>query len=354
MKIIELTDKAGKKKFLSFRRKLYAGDKNYVMTSEFVLTDLLYGRTDFARECYILPVAVTEEENILAESLFIFNAKLPVLQIGFFEAKENVFGAVDLLLRAAKQKAVKLGAKEVVVGLNAHISYGVGILTDGFDFKNSFDSNYNKSYYKDYFRGMKSVSLSTYRGTKTEAEKRFVKFDSSIHVRHADMKNFEAETEIMRSLCEKTIAKTYLYYRTEKGHFYQLMRDLKPFLSGENLLFAENAEGEAIGFLFWHPDFNQMLKGGRNYSTAGIALAWLFNRKNIDTVKLNAIGTLSVGATAALVTEFERLLGVRYTYVETNFVWDNNLPSTRINRRFFSEPHRKYEVYFTDASTESN
>ncbi len=354
MKIIELTDEKGKKKFILFRRKLYAGDKNYVMTSEFVLTDLLYGRTDFARECYVLPVAVEEKQEILAEALFIFNAKLPYLQVGFFEALKGVSDAVDLLLCAARHKAVDFGAKEVVIGLNAHISYGVGILTDGFDFKNSFDSNYNKSYYKDYFRGMKSVSLSTYRGIKRESETRLIKFDSAVHIRHADMRNFERETEIMRSLCEKTIAKTYLYYPTEKNHFYQLMRDLKPFLSGENLLFAEDAKGRTIGFLFWHPDFNQMLQGGRNYSTAGIALAWLFRRKEINTAKLNAIGSLSVRATAALIEEFERLLSDRYTYVETNFVWDNNLPSTHINRRFFAEPHRKYEVYFTDVTREND
>ena len=80
----------------------------------------------------------------------------------------------------------------------------------------------------------------------------------------------------------------------------------------------------------------------------------LLTRKKINTVKLNAIGSLSVRATAALIVEFERLLGDRYTYVETNFVWDNNLPSTHINRRFFAEPHRKYEVYFTDVTREND
>jgi hypothetical protein len=314
------------------------------------LIDLLYAKTDFARECEITPVAVTDEKagEILCESLFIYNPKLPYLQIGFFEAKAGVADGVELLLGAARAAAKRRGVKQVVVGLNAHISYGVGILTDGFDFKNSFDSNYNKSYYREYFCGMKSVTLSTYRGTMAESSVHSAKVDAGVYIRRANMADFEGETERMRLLCEKTIAKTFLYFPTEKGHFFQLMRDLKPFLKGENLLFAMNDAGEEIGFLFWHPDFNQMLQGGRNYSTLGIALAWLLKGKKIDTVKINAIGSLSVRATADLISEVKRLTRDKYRYAETNFVWDNNAYSKRLNERFFGKPHRKYAVYFID------
>ena len=348
MKIVELTDNKGKKEFISFRRRLYGGDENYVMTSEFVLTDILYERTEFSRTCNVLPAAVKDESGILCEAVFMYNEKLPYYQVGFFEAKEGVPSAVKMLIDHAKKKAKEFGVEEVVIGLNAHISYGVGILTDGFDYKNSFDSNYNKSYYENYFKGMRSESLSTYRGVKKLGEKGLIRGGGAFTVRRADMKNFEREAETMRLLCEKTIAKTFLYFPTEKGHFYELMRDLAPFLKGENLLFAENARGETVGFLFWHPDFNRMMKGGRNYSTLGIALSWLFNGKKIDTAKLNAAGSLNVGATNRLINEFEKILGDKYKYVETNFVWDNNIPSSLINRRFFGEPHRKYKVFFTN------
>ena len=350
MEIVELTDKKGKERFILFRRNLYRGDGNYVSTSEFVLSDLLYERTEFSLSCNVLPVAVTEEGRILCEAVFMYNKKLPYFQVGFFEALKDVPSAVKTLLDYAKEKAKGFGADEIVIGLNAHISYGVGLLTRGFDFKNSFDSNYNKSYYESYFEGMRSASLSTYRGVKKLGEEKLLKAGSPVTVRHADMKNFEREAENMRLLCEKTISKTFMYFPTEKGHFYELMRDLKPFLKGENLLFAEDATGKAVGFLFWHPDFNQMLAGGRYYSTFGIALAWIFGRNKIDTAKLNAIGSLSVGATNGLINEFERVLGDRYKYVETNFVWDNNIPSSLLNRRLFGEPHRKYKVFFTNVT----
>ena len=139
---------------------------------------------------------------------------------------------------------------------------------------------------------------------------------------------------------------TFLYFPTKAGHFYQLMRDLRPFLKDENLLFAEDEKGNTVGFLFWHPDFNQMLNGGKHYSTLGIAAAYLLRSKKIENAKLNAMGTLSPRVTSELLNELSRVMGDRYKTLETNFVWDNNLPSTHVNRRFFGEPHRKYEVYF--------
>ena len=53
--------------FLSFRRMLYKGDESYVCTSEFVLTDTIYKRTDFANECMVLP-AVVKKNNAIVEA----------------------------------------------------------------------------------------------------------------------------------------------------------------------------------------------------------------------------------------------------------------------------------------------
>ena len=118
---------------------------------------------------------------------------------------------------------------------------------------------------------------------------------------------------------------------------------------GENLLFAVDEKGEDVGFLFWHPDFNQMLKGGEKLSTLKIIFGYLFHRKKIDTVKLNAIGALKPRVTKELIVAFNRITGRKYKYAETNFVWDNNVRSTHLNQRFFGQAHRKYEVYFLNA-----
>lgn len=335
-----------RKKFLNFRRKLYKSDENYVSTSEFVLEDILFQKTTFTRACFVAPILIEEYNKFVAGAIFVYHKNLPYLQVAFFEALENQRDAVDLLLLEAKKQAIQLGLSKIVIGLNGHISYGVGILSRGFDFKNSFDSLYNKSYYKDYFQDYPKQTLSTYYHEKVSSESALIQPREGITIRYANMKNFKAEMELMWELCEKTISKTFLYFPTQKEHFYELIKDLKPFLKAENLLFAEDANGNTVGFMFWHPDYNQMLKGGKNNSIVKIGLSYLFKKKSIDTVKINAIGTLSLYATAALLHKFSDVIGWRYRFVETNFVWDNNLRSSRLNERFFGPPHRKYEVYF--------
>lgn len=348
MHLTVITDARGRKRYLDFQCGLYQGDPCYVSTSSFVLRELLDQTTPFARACRVTPVLVEEDGRVLAQAMLLHHPGLPALQVSFFEALEGQRGAVELLLSQAKERARRLGLSRVVIGLNAHISYGVGILTAGFSHKNTFDSLYNKPYYGDYFQDLRRDTLSTYRGERRAAARRLPQTAPAVEVCRCDLRQFYRETERMRALCEQTIGKTHLYFPTQEGHFYHMMKALRPFLRDEHLLFAQNRTGEDVGFLFWHPDFNEMLSGGREHSLPAIGAAWLFKRKRITTAKLNAIGSRSPAATVALLRTFNRLAGERYPWLETNFVWDNNLPSTRLNRHLLGEPHRKYEVYWID------
>ena len=346
MEIRQLETRADRVKFCKFRTALYAGDECYACTDKFILKDVLYDGTQFARSCRKLPLQVTEGDKVLAQTILIKNDRLPYVQMAFFDALPDCKPAAELLKDKARAWCRQLGAKGAIAGLNAHLSYGVGIFTDGFGSKASFDSPYNKDYYAAYFADCAADGLTVYRGRIDEAEQHFpaIKTDK-VRVRYCRMDKFKEETELMRSLCEQTIAQTYLYSPTRPLHFYELLKALKPFLRPQNLLFAEDAQGKTTGFLFWHPDFNQMLEGGKDYSICGIALRWLLHRGDIDTAKVNALGSLSYAATYALTDTFRKLVRDRYTYVETSFVWDNNLRSSLLMKRLFSHGAKKYEVY---------
>lgn len=347
MQLVELHSKAEKKSFTAFRAELYRGDPGYVCTEKFVLNSVLFRETDFVRSCQILPVQVREGNRVLAQAIVLRHPGLPYIQISFFDALPDCGRAVDMLAGKAREWEREQNAQGIIVGLNAHISYGVGILSEGFDRKNSFDSQYNKSYYREYFAGCRKDTLSTYKCPLERAIGNFPRTTAGcILVRSCNLRRYREETELMRALCEKTIAKTHLYFPTAPLHFYQLTGALKAFLRPENLLFAENEQGETLGFLFWHPDYNQMLAAGREYSLAEIAGSWLFHRKRIDTVKVNALGSLSYRATFALLDRFRQYVQGKYAFVETNFVWDNNLKSSLMMHRLFGTYDRKYEVYY--------
>lgn len=341
-----MTNKA--KEFKKFRREVYRGDEMYAGTAEFV-TDMLVGQTtDFAKKCEVIPLAEESETERQAQCLWVHAPRTDYAQIAFFDAENEA--AANSLIEKAKELTRQKGLGRIVAGLNGHLSYGVGILTSAKS-KNTFDSCYNKLGYSEYFKDFETKhTLSAYRCEVKEARRRFEKanFDTSGYaVRTADFSRFFDECETMRRICDGTIGETYLYEPTERGHFYELLKDMKILLSGRNLLFL-TYKGREVGFLFWHPDYNGAIKAGKPYSAFSFALGYALHRARVDTVKLNSIGVEREHhglGTLALLRAFDECIGDRFKYVETNFVWDDNTKSALLNRKLLGEVCRTFAVY---------
>jgi hypothetical protein len=124
------------------------------------------------------------------------------------------------------------------------------------------------------------------------------------------------------------------------------------FLRPENILFVCDGDKE-VGFLFWYPDFNEVLVPGRPYSMPGIAIRYIKNRKRIKTIKVNAFGILKSYrnyAVALLLHELQQYANANYQILETGFIWDSNRPSFRLNAALFGTGARKYQVYIREVA----
>lgn len=344
-----LDTKAGKREYLKFRKDLYSNDPGYVFTEEFIVEMLLYQTTEFTKRCDIRPVVVYENDKMVCQAMFISAPDTADLQISYFESLENKNEAVDYMLKEAELIAKSNGQTQIIIGLNGHLSYGVGILIDGFN-KNSFDSHYNKPYYHDYFKMIEHTEQLTSYGDKipnTAAKIREPKADPNIYVRNINLNKLRDEMEIFRNLCDQTLGTTRLYMPTDNRHFYELIKDMKPLLKPENILFVCN-DGWEVGFLFWYPDYNEILEAGRIYSAGTIAFNYLVNKNKIKTVKINAIGVLKEYRNIAvmmLLAELKKYIFGKYETIETNFVWNSNIESTRLNNSLMSNAVRKYNIY---------
>lgn len=334
--------------FKKFRTMTYRGDSMYTGTAEFI-TDMLIGQTtDFARKCTVIPLAEEPHGERQAQCLWIHARGTDYAQVAFFDAKNEA--AAKSLIEKAKMLAKQNGLSRLVVGLHGHLSYGVGICTSA-KTKNTFDTCYNKLGYFEHFKDFETVhTLSAYRREVEDARRVLnkVNFDTSGYaVRKADFSRFAEECETMRRICDRTIGQTYLYEPTEKGHFYELLKDMKILLSGRNLLFLTH-ENKDVGFLFWHPDFNEAIKAGKPYSAFSFALGYALHRAKVNTVKLNAIGVEDAHrgkGTLALLRAMNECIGDRFKYIETNFVWDCNKKSTLLNRKVIGDVWRTFAVY---------
>lgn len=356
--ISDVSDGDGIRRYLGFRRRLYAGDPGYSSTLEFSVESVLNRSTTFLRSCHLRPLLASRDGRVVAQCILVHDPALPMLQVGFFEALPDQGDAVARLLDTARAEAQRRGLDRIVIGLDAHLSIGVGILVDGFQ-RASFDSPWNKPYYAAYFAGLRRIGLTSYCGSVQDVVVKLAPASrgpipdaagSAVTVRPLDLHAWDRELETFRALCDATLGATRFYAPTQRGHFNDLLTDLRPFLRPQNLLFATVA-GREVGFCFWHPDYNEILPTGRRVSLPGIAVRFALRRSGIRTVILNALGVLPEYrgvATAALLGRMSQEVDGSFDRYETSFVWDGNYASIGVGRYLDSQELRQYAVWVED------
>ena len=344
MEIIEVKSKKDILKFKKFRKMIYSNDPYYVSTIEFTFDMLLKKETLFAKQATIIPLMVVDDSKIVAECMLIHNSKDDFLQMSFFEALPNQEEAVGLLKEAAKKYAKNQNMNRLIVGLNGHLSYGVGLSVDMCK-PNTFDSTYTKTYYLDYFNDGLEYNLFSFSNKISNIVPILKCRNSQITIRPINLFKFDEEMELFRVICNETIGKTFLYSEADYYHFSDLMGSMKFFLRPENLLFACNKD-EVVGFIFWHPDYNEILAKGRHNSLLEIAIRYTFTKNKISKVKLNSIGVKDEyqgNVTMMLLCEAAKYMK-KYSDIETNFVWENNRRSMKINKHLIQNIERSFKV----------
>ncbi len=319
----------------------------------YLMRTFLYSKDSFAKECRIRIIAIEEDLNTVAQCMLIDHPSLPFLQVSFFDALEGVPHAIEFLLKVVVTECKKRQLDKYVIGLNGHVSYGVGLLSNEVASPISFDSLYTLPYYVDYFNQQNFIehTLTTYtfRLCDINFNNRIIeKIEKTYTYRTMNMKHFKKEMDIFNTLCNRCFCDTPFYFDRSGKSMFELVNEMKFFLRDNNLVFILKG-GKEIGFMFWHPDFNEVFPKGAKTNMFSLALRFLLHKKKIESFKLNAIGLIPEHQKSIALTG---LLYKTYTYVpktfkyfETNFVWDANIKSQKINKHMGGTPYRRYSVF---------
>ncbi len=361
MHIVPVETDKQKKEYIDFVYTIYNGNRNFKDTLVGLVRDFLNKRDEFQKRCVTWPVKVASDGRTLCQCILIHAPGTTFMQMGFFESLPDQEEAVSLLLGYAAEKARFMHMQKIVIGLNGHLQYGLGFLLDSYDTPISFDSAYTQNYYIDYFSRIPAVrkTLSTYAfDTKTADYRtdRARRISGFFSVRIMDKRRFKRDMLILGSLCNRTLGSTYLYSEKSPMSFYQIMNKMKILLEPENVLFLTKDRLE-VGFLFWHPDYNEVVPGGKRNSMLAVTVNCLFGKRRIRGCKINALGILPEhrrsGGLLLLFEKMRECVSSRYDYGETNFVWDANLDSSLLGTRRGTGKKRSYCVFeYTDFSAE--
>ncbi|WP_026478450.1 hypothetical protein [Alkaliphilus transvaalensis] len=352
---IKIVDKTTVKDYIDFCKGIYQDNENYRDIMSGTLKEILLGKAEICKSTTIEPIMVIESGRIVAVCTFaIVDRMKDVLQIAYFEALEKQEQAVDFIMEYGKKVALKHQINQILVGLNFHVNYGLGLLASSYDELQSFGSAYNPPYYIDYFSkyAHEEIKLMSYlkemKNLDFKIKERLLnKVTAKYQVRKANFKDLKREAAIYTEINNRAFKNHRFYYERRLAEDLELFQEFKLFLKEENLLFLEY-NGEAIGFMLWYPDFNQLMKPQESIGLKTLIKSKLFANK-INRFKIVEIGVLpeyqKTGAVLSLFLFCHGLTKGRYQYCEAGWILEENYASKGFGIRWADEEYKQYKVF---------
>ncbi len=344
--------------YISFCKEVYRGNIYYRDIMSSTLKSILSGKAEICKSTIMKPIMVLDSGRIVAVCTFAIVDRMDdVLQIAYFEALENQEKAIEAIMEYGRELAEKHSITRILVGLNFHVNYGLGLLADHYEEVQSFGSSYNPPYYIDYFKKYTSeeVNLVSYLAKMVDFDfgvnKRLMdRITSKYSVRKADFKNIEREAAFYTHLNNKAFKNHRFYYERRLNEDLELFKEFKILLREENLLFMEY-EGKPIGFMLWYPNFNELIKPGEGLGLKTVIKSKLFHSK-IKKFKIVELGVIPEhqknGAVLALFNHCFKIVKDRYEICEAGWILENNIDSRGFGFRWSDEEYKHYKAFIID------
>lgn len=342
---------------MEFGQEIYNNDSYYRNSMSDILCMFLLKKTVYLNHAEIYPFFIENNGNIILRAAFIIDDKQKdMLMISFFEARKNAQDAVDVMLNHGKTFAQNRGLKRIAIGLDGHLNYSMGFLSSHFDTVPTLGFPYNPAYYLTYFEGMKEYNFTSFmvdieKFSLDREEKILQRLQEKGYTfRYADFKHLNREIETYTQLNNVCFKKHLWWTDRTFAEDRELLYPFRWFISGENLIIAEK-DREPIGFMLWYPDFNQLIKPGKE-----IGITTLVKKKLgigcIDRIKIAEMAVNpSYQGTGVILGLFQKLYDCvkdKYKYCEAGWVLEENLKSKGFGMRWESvgcKEYKKYKAY---------
>jgi hypothetical protein len=359
MELQQVTTARGRRLFHQVPTLVYRGNPCHRATEEAIARLLVDGPTVFHQHARVTPYLLIENSQVVGRCALVADRNLPEhVQVAFFEALPGLHDVADCLVAASREYWPT--ASKLVVGLNGHLQYGGGFLLDHFDEPPVFGLAYTPAYYADYFsalalRSMVSFRFPLHKLYAWEQNQTALGIDG-ITVRSARMHELLREVERYTQLANDGFdGSPYWSHRLAQEN-YELFQPFRFLLKSENLLFAE-LDGVPIGFLLWHPDFNELVGNGHNLNAMSV-LRYRCTH-GIKTALVPEIAMLPCARCgrveyAMLLQALSLARAAGCSWCECGFIFEENLPSINMTRRYFERafgeklaPGRRYGMFET-------
>jgi GNAT superfamily N-acetyltransferase len=265
-----------------------------------------------------------------------------------------------LLLEAARNWLREHGMRRLR-GPWSFVSQEWGAVVEGFTPSPVIMGPYNPPYYNDHFSAfglLKAKDLLCWKVSVPEGYRipeRVLRLTDQVarrfgvRTRTLDMRRYEAEVRTIIELSNLSIIDNWGFSPVTEAEVMALARDMKPILQPKGVIFAEDASERPIGFAIALPDVNCLLKdlNGRLFPLGFLKLLWGLPR--LKRYRLFALGVVPAyqgkAVDSLLYRALYESLYTPQTWVEINYVLEDNYKMANAIHKLGATPLRRYRVY---------
>ncbi len=275
---------------------------------------------------------------------------------GFFEFVDDVEVA-RALLTAAREWLSGQGMQRAIGPFNFNTNHEFGLLVDGFDSDPFVANPHNSAYYPRVYEALGLRRAMDWYAYLVDAQlkgiekmirvsERLLSRHPELRIRSLDLKHFEREVELVRSVYVDAWEQNWAHVRVSDEEFDFIAGGLRQLIDPD-LCFVAEVGDRVAGISVTLPDFNQVVKrmNGRI-----LPFGWwhvLRKRRIIDRVRIFMLGvahefqSLPLGA-ALYAKTFQVARGKGYRYGEASLILENN---TRMRGALEKMGARIYKTY---------
>ncbi len=366
MHILPVQSKKDLKTFLELPYQLYRDDPVWVPP----LRDEQRGLFDPIRNplldhCEWQLFLLEDQGHILGR----IAAFIDTLAVDFWKERIGLFGyfecssdprAANLLLEAARGWLCGKGCTKMR-GPWSFVSQEWGLVVEGFTPPPVVMAPYNPPYYEQQLTsfGLQKIKdllcwyVSTAEGYRiperilrlTDAvQKRY-----GVRIRPVDMQHYNREVQTIVELSNASIIDNWGYSPVTEAEVQAMARDLRPVIQPKGVLFAEDRSGKPIGFAIALPDVNRLLQGLNGHLFPFGFLKLLLGLPRLRRYRMFALGVVpeyqGKAVDSLLYRALNESLYSENTWMEINYVLEDNWPMINAIKKLGATPLRRYRVF---------
>ena len=357
VKVVEVKTKKQIKDFNSFPLKLYKDNEYFVPMIQSGERDIFKKDYPFNKVCEtVFYLAYDENDNVVGRIQGIIqtpaNEKWDQKRVRFTRFDSiNDKEVSNALFSAVEAWAKDKGMKEFVGPLGSSVTTTKGVITEGFEEKQTFEEQYNYDYYQsliEEFGFEKDVDWIECKLYSPKEKNEKLLRVSNLMLKRYHLRIFQAKTikEFIRDysqaffdMIERTYSRLYGTMPLNDEIVNNYIKDFKLLVRAKDILLILDEENKVQGFALLFPSISDVVRKSKGKITLPFLFRFLKAKRNPKVIDLGLIGIApeyeNRGVASAMIGLLVNYLEeAGFDHLETNLMLENNFHIQNILKHF--------------------